>query len=79
MNATVVDLRTKMKQVLRALDRRARVTLLCRGKVRGTIIPVENETRVRARDCPMFGMYRKDRKPVHKIMEELRGGRFRDL
>jgi antitoxin (DNA-binding transcriptional repressor) of toxin-antitoxin stability system len=47
MNATVVDLRTKMKQVLRALDRREKVTLLCRGKIRGTIIPVENETRVR--------------------------------
>ncbi len=43
MKATVVDLRYKMNDVLKALDRNEKVTVLYRGKVRGILIPVEKQ------------------------------------
>jgi antitoxin (DNA-binding transcriptional repressor) of toxin-antitoxin stability system len=39
MNATIVDLRYKMKHVLRAIDRGETVTVLYRGKERAKLIP----------------------------------------
>jgi hypothetical protein len=41
MKATVVDLRYKMNDVLKALDRNEKVTVLYRGKVKGVLIPPE--------------------------------------
>ena len=40
MNATIVDLRYKMKHVLRAIDRGETVTVLYRGKERARLTPV---------------------------------------
>lgn len=39
----------------------------------------KNKIGKHAKDTPMFGMYRKHRKTVSQIMEELRGGRFKNL
>lgn len=39
MRASVVDLRYRMKDVLRALDRNEEVTVTYRGKVKGVIVP----------------------------------------
>lgn len=39
MRATVVDLRHKMNDVLKALDRNEPVTVLYRGKVKGILVP----------------------------------------
>ncbi len=41
MKASVDDLRYKMNEVLKALDRREKVTLIYHGKVKGTIVPFE--------------------------------------
>jgi hypothetical protein len=40
MKATIVDLRYRMKEVLKALDRKESVSVLYRGKVKGVITPV---------------------------------------
>jgi hypothetical protein len=37
MKATVVDLRYKMNEILKALDRREKVTLLYHGKIKGRL------------------------------------------
>lgn len=42
MKATVVDLRYKMNDVLKALDRNEKVTVLYRGKVKGFLIPLDD-------------------------------------
>lgn len=76
MNASIVDLRYKTGEILAALDKRERVTILYRGKPRGTIIPLEEEaTSVRVREHEFFGMYAGESDPVDAIMERLRGGR----
>ena len=78
MKATVVDLRYKMSSVLKALERNEEVTILHRGKVKGTIVPVQKGDRMKAADHPFVGSGEDDR-PVEEIMQELRKPRFSDL
>jgi antitoxin (DNA-binding transcriptional repressor) of toxin-antitoxin stability system len=47
MQASVGDLRYRMKDVLRALERRETVTILYHGKVKGTIVPAERDAEPR--------------------------------
>jgi len=64
MKASVVDLRYKMKDVLKALDRNEIVTVFYRGRVKGTLLPAKNEKFRQIKDHPFFGMtakgYQKD-------------------
>ena len=83
MKASVVDLRYKMKEVLKALRRRETVEILYHGKLAGTIVPPRrNPKKTDLMRHPFFGMHR-DRgataKDVEKVMDELRGRRYRDI
>lgn len=78
MNASVLDLRYKMNDVLKALDRNEDVTILYHGKVKGVITPRKKEERLKVADHPFFNMS-KSEKPVDDIMKQLRGGRFNDI
>ena len=71
MNASVVDLRYKMKSVLEALDRHEEVTVLHRGRVKGIIKPVLKST-VRVADHPFFGSAPSSEE-VDAVIERLRG------
>lgn len=77
MEATVVDLRYKMKDVLKALDRRERVRILYHGKLKGTIVPAGRDDGKEITKHPFFGMRRDNDKLVEDIMQELRGERYR--
>ena len=79
MQASIVDLRYKMKEILRALERRETVTILYHGKVKGTIVPAERDSESRVTAHPYFGMRADDVRPVEGVIDELRGGRFRAL
>ena len=79
MKASIVDLRYKMKDVLKALEANETVSIYCHGKLKGTIIPAKPAKRMRVQDHPFFGMNKNDKRPVSEIMKELRGGRYRDL
>jgi len=79
MKATVVDLRYKMNEVLKALDRREKITLLYHGKIKGTIIPAGNKTASLVKDHPFFNMTQKETKSVARQMDDLRGSRFNDI
>ena len=50
MKATIVDLRYKMSDILKALDRRERVTLLYHGRVKGTIVPANEQKSMNVAD-----------------------------
>jgi antitoxin (DNA-binding transcriptional repressor) of toxin-antitoxin stability system len=66
MDATIVDLRYRMKDVLRAIDCGETVTVLYRGKAKATLIPVSpslgtsDKGRPKTADQPLFGLW-KDR------------------
>lgn len=83
MKASVVDLRTKMKEVLQALGRHEQVEILYHGKVAGIITSpkMRLKKRTRVQDHPLFGMHRDAHKgrSVGEIMDGLRGGRYRDI
>jgi len=80
MKASIVDLRYRMNDVLRSIDRNEKVTILCRGKEKAILSPPDSPKRNKRKvtEHPFFGM-RKDDRPVEEIMDELRGGRHRDL
>ena len=78
MQATIVDLRYKMNQVLKALERNETVSVLYRGKVKGVLSPVTTTSAVKVTEHSFFGC-RKDAQSVQDVMEQLRGGRHRDL
>ena len=76
MEASIVELRYKMNDVLRALDRKEEVTVLYRGKVKGTIKPVQSPAEADALKHPFFGSGKGRRGSIAGEMERLRGGRF---
>jgi len=56
MQATTTDLRCRMKDVLKALERNEEVTLLHRGKVKGILIPPRQQKTCTISSHPFFGM-----------------------
>jgi hypothetical protein len=79
MEASVVDLRSKMKDVLEALERRETAKILYHGKVKGTIIPASGGQKKKIVDHPFFGMKAKEKASAVEVMDELRGGRHNAL
>jgi len=75
MKATVLDLRYKMNEVLKALDKREKVTLLYHGRVKGTIYPEGGKQRVKVEDHPYFGMNPGEDRSVSQQMQALRKSR----
>lgn len=78
MQATIVDLRYHMNDVLKALDRNENVDILYRGKTKGVIVAKESPTAVKVQDHPFFNM-RPSGQSVEDKMDRLRGGRYRDI
>lgn len=64
MNATIVDLRYHMKDVLRAIDRGETVTVLHRGKEKAKLVPIAPASRAlyedtpKTKDQPLFGLWK---------------------
>ena len=81
MKASVLDLRYKMKDVLKALERHESVTLLYHGKMKGKIIPASEDDNSEAAtsyvaDHPFFGMSADDSRTVDEQMSQIRGQRY---
>ncbi len=80
MKATVVDLRYKMHDIIKALDRNEKVTILYHGKVKGTIIPARLKEIKKIKEHPFFGMSATEpQKPVLDELNDLRQPRYNDI
>ncbi len=76
MQASIVELRYHMKDVLRALERNETVQVLYRGKVKASLGPEQSQRNLkRVKQHPFFGMDLESNS-VEEVMNELRGGRF---
>ena len=81
MKATIVDLRYKMNDVLKALDRNEKVTVFYRGKEKGVLVPSGEQIKdARMSDHPFFGMSSPTTDQlVLDELDALRKGRYDDL
>jgi len=81
MKATILDLRYKMKEVLKALERNEQVTVLYRGKAKGIIIPAKSDAKIiKVHMHPFFGSsVMSEQKTVLEELDDLRGSRFDDI
>jgi hypothetical protein len=79
MEASILDLRRRMRDVLRALARMEPVTILYRGRKRGVIYPAGAEPghAAKASEHPVFAMWkdREDMKDVEQTVRDIRKGR----
>ncbi|MCU7916904.1 MAG: type II toxin-antitoxin system Phd/YefM family antitoxin [Candidatus Thiodiazotropha sp. (ex Epidulcina cf. delphinae)] len=76
MKASIVDLRYKMTDILKALDRNESVTVLYHGKPKGIIKPAREKSESRIKDHPFFGMYKEAEDSVLDELENLRNPRY---
>lgn len=76
MEASVVDLRYKMNDLLKALERREKVKILYHGKLKGTIVPAGRTTFKKVREHPFFGMTAEETESVEQKMARLRQPRY---
>lgn len=79
MKASVVDLRYKMNDVLKALDRGESVTVVSRGKVKGKLVPVSDKKQGRVVDHPFFSMKSDSQESVLDELDRLRNSRTHDI
>jgi antitoxin (DNA-binding transcriptional repressor) of toxin-antitoxin stability system len=75
MEASILDLRYKTRDVLTALENREPVVILYRGKPKGTIVPLPGKKTTRVCDHQFFGMRAGEKASVKGIMSRLRSGR----
>ena len=79
MNASVLDLRNKMSEIMAALDRQERVTLTYRGRKKAVIIPCQEEEKRKRKvaEMPAFGMWkeRPEMQDPEEYVRKLREGR----
>ena len=78
MQATVVDLRYHMNDILKALDRNENVEILYRGKRKGVLVARVDRAGGKVQDHPFFNM-RGSKCSVAAEMDALRGGRYHDI
>ena len=81
MEASILDLRYKMKDVLEALEKNEQVTVLYRGKAKGVIVPTKSDSKMEKVNMhPFFGSSAKsEQKTVLEELDELRGNRLGDI
>jgi hypothetical protein len=78
MQASVVDLRYKMNDVLKALERNEDVEIMYRGKRKGVIRADARTSAAKVMKHPFFNM-RPSGQTVEAELQALRGGRYSDL
>ena len=82
MEASIVDLRYRMKDVLKALDRGETVRVMYHGKERALMLPSRKKSRRKMVDSPAFGIQAdlpNDGRSVQEYIREMRKPRYADL
>ena len=79
MKASIVDLRYKMNDILKALERKEPVEIIYRGKIKGRIIPDIKRVSGSVKEHALFGLLKEESESVEEKMALLRGGRYSDI
>ena len=81
MNATLVDLRYRTKDIMRAIERNETVKIFSHGKLKAEMKAVgekapEKKARYSILNDPYVGSRMDDTEPVHDKVRRIRAGRF---
>jgi hypothetical protein len=77
VEASIVDLRYKMKGVIQSLKRNECVKIYYHKSWIGTIVPRQaKQHKINLSEHPFFGMHSKNKETVDEQMQRLRGGRY---
>lgn len=79
MEASIVDLRYRMNDVLKALRRNEKVSVLYHGKIEAVIVPAKKHKRISVKAHPFCGMHSKEKKSVESIVRDLRKFRYESI
>jgi antitoxin (DNA-binding transcriptional repressor) of toxin-antitoxin stability system len=72
MKASIVDLRYKTNEVLKALERNENVTVLYHGKIKAVITPVRAKKVLKVKEHPLFGIACDSEQSVLDELDNLR-------
>ena len=72
MDASILDLRYKMRDVLKALDSQEKVRILYHGKIKGEITPPRTTVPLKTKDHPLFGSCASETRKPEEIVFEMR-------
>lgn len=77
MEASIVDLRYKMKGVLQSLERNEDVKIFYHKKWIATIVPRRSKKHSKKiKEHPFFGMHSSEKESVEAKIQKLRGSRY---
>ena len=79
MNASILDLRYHMKDILQALDRREEIRILYHGRLKGILCPPKTDSKQKVKDSAFFGMNKEYFSSVEDQVQNLRGSRYNGL
>jgi len=79
LEASIVDLRYHMNNVLKALRRNEKVNILYRGKIMGVLSPIKKQQKLSVKTHPFCGMHAKDKTSVNDIIKKLRKFRYESI
>ena len=76
MKASIVDLRYKTSDILKALNRNESVSILYHGKIKGIIRPAKNKNNSKVKDHPFFAMNKENEQSTLEELANLRKSRY---
>lgn len=77
MQASIVDLRYKTNDILKALSKNENVTVLYHGKAKAIIKPIRNNvSSQKVKDHPFFGINKEEKLSVLEELKSLRKPRY---
>ena len=79
MEASIIDLRYHMNDVLKALRRNEDVKVFYHGKIEAILSPVVSQNKRSVREHPFCGMLANEKTSVAETMKKLRGFRYDSL
>jgi hypothetical protein len=79
MEASILDLRYKMHDVLSALNRREKIHIKYHGKIKGEIVPWSSGKKRRSTEHPLFGMLKQEKEDPAEIVAKMRRSRYHDV
>ena len=79
MEASILDLRYRMRDVVKALDKREKVRILYHGKVKGEIHPVGSTSLSKTVNHPLFGSLKNEMDNPAEVVAKLRRRRLNAL